>query len=534
LQDCPPIYIALEKIFRQRDQKFIHLLNNIRNNTLTASDFQWLSGRYNPDDPIDWENNIILTTHNWKADKINISQLEKISGDVMTYHAEVEGEINPKSVSADSQLHLKAGAQVMFVKNDSSGQHRYYNGRLANVRKVRSDSITVVFADNNEEFELEREKWENIRYAYNEEDDSVQSNTIGTFTQYPIRLAWAVTIHKSQGLTFDKVVVDANAAFAAGQVYVALSRCTTMEGMRLMSPIGKDAISTDKDIVAWTISQQKNIQENVDALPIYKWQYMQERIAKLYNWQKLIASTVQCNNMISAKAVKHKAEILAVTDKIIINLYHQQQTADKFLNQIKIIFLQGKSEETMALLQERNTKALNYFIQEIKDNSLEPLNYIVNNKLEKGNKSVKKAINKLIDVLENKVKSMELFTLSGKILVNTSALSQKKLVSTKSKVEKQDTKLITLQMYKERKSVEQIAKERKLVQETILGHLAYYVERGDIDAHDIISKEKLTLITAQLSSLNDMTLSEIKNHLGNYSYGEIKVAQAFLAFLAKG
>ncbi len=534
MQESPSIYIPLDKIYRQSDQRFIHLLNNIRNNTLSNHDYEWLSGRYSPDNPIDWENNIILTTHNWKADKINASQLEKISGDVMTYHAEVEGEINPKSVAADIQLHLKSGAQVMFVKNDSSGQHRYYNGRLATVRKVRSDSITVVFADNNEDFELERESWENVRYAYNEMEDTVQSKIIGTFTQYPIRLAWAVTIHKSQGLTFDKVVIDAASAFAAGQVYVALSRCTTMEGLRLMSPIGKDAISTDKHIVAWTASQELTMPQHICNLPLCKWQHLQERIALLYDWQKLITATVQCNNMITTKAGKDKGEILAITEKIIINLYHQQQTADKFLNQIKKIFELGNSESTLAIVQERNNKALAYFIQEIKDHALIPLAHVVEKKMENGNKSVKKAIAKLIETLEYKILNMTEFSLSGQKMKRTVASSTGEGKISMAKPIKQDTKLLTLQLFKEGKSLEQIAKERNLASQTIVGHLSYFVERGEVEAQDIISQEKLSAITAQLSVLSDMSLKDTKERLEIYSYEEIKIAQAFRIFIAKG
>ena len=537
LQDSPPIYIALEKIFRQRDDKFISILNNIRNNSLTNKDMEWLSSRYNPEDPIDWDKNIILTTHNWKADKINISQLEKISGDVMTYHADIEGEIQAKSVSADVQLHLKVGAQVMFVKNDSSGQLRYYNGRLAVVRRLRSDSIIVSFADNNEDFELEQETWENVRYTYNEAEDTVQSNTLGTFAQYPIRLAWAVTIHKSQGLTFEKVVVDAASAFAAGQVYVALSRCTTMEGLRLMTPISMTVINTDRDIVQWTSDQQDTLSQHVQELPMHKWKYLQDRITVLYDWQKLIYATVQFNKVVATKAVRDKDEILAVTEKIIVHQYELQQIADKFLRQINKIFSEGNNEANLELLVERNTKAINYFIQEIKEKYNMPLNYILDKKLEKGNKVVKKALNKLLDIFEYRIRALSTFTILGRKLINSDSDTKVSItpeIEHRKKKAKEDTKLISLQMFREGKSLHQIATIRELAENTIIGHLTHYVALGELEAQQVIPHDRLDAICTALQGMTNMPLSHIKEQCPEYSYGEIKIAITHLELIAKG
>lgn len=252
IKEVPPLYIELKKIYRQNEQYFIDILNRVRNNVPEAADLQELNKRYNPSfNPPAGEKFITLTTHNYKADVINAAALKKLTGKLHVFRAEIKGEFSDKALPTDLNLQLKEGAQVMFIKNDSGNERRYYNGKLAIVKKVTNDEILVSFNNGEEDLKMEKETWKNIRYSYNKENDHIEEEELGSFVQYPIRLAWAITIHKSQGLTFEKAVIDAGASFAAGQVYVALSRCTSLAGLVLHSRVSPGAIATDERVIAF-------------------------------------------------------------------------------------------------------------------------------------------------------------------------------------------------------------------------------------------------------------------------------------------
>src|SRR6478609_829528 len=229
--NSPPLYIELKKIYRQSDQQFIELLNRIRNNEAQREDLQLLNKKFdNQFNPAAGENYITLCTHNYKADSVNAAELAKLKGTVHRFRGSITGEFSDKALPTEMELQLKEGAQIIFIKNDSDPLKRYYNGKLAIVKSLGEDEIRVKFPDSGQELTIERETWRNVRYAYDREKESVEEEEIGSFSQFPIRLAWAITIHKSQGLTFQKAIIDAGASFTAGQVYVALSRCTSLEG----------------------------------------------------------------------------------------------------------------------------------------------------------------------------------------------------------------------------------------------------------------------------------------------------------------
>ena len=253
LQEDPPVYIEFNKIYRQRDEQFIGLLNQVRNNELDGEGMKILESRFQPSFRRSKQDGyIVLTTHNNKAGEINAKELNSLSGKLFSYNAEVQDEFSDRAYPADEVLYLKVGAQVMFIRNDAAEKgKRYFNGKIGTVSKLETDKIFVQ-CDDEVEIEVQREKWENIRYTLNKSTRQLDSDVLGSFTQYPLRLAWAITIHKSQGLTFEKAIIDAGAAFAPGQVYVALSRCTNLEGMVLQSRVNSSSLFSDARIVEFS------------------------------------------------------------------------------------------------------------------------------------------------------------------------------------------------------------------------------------------------------------------------------------------
>src|SRR6478735_7907612 len=252
LQQNPPMYIELEKIYRQNEQSFIEVLNKVRNNCLDEDALELLHTRYDPGFEAPFgEKYILLTTHNAKADMVNTAELGKLKERTHSFEAAITGDFNEKSYPAEKSLQLKVGAQVMFIKNDVEKVRRYFNGKIGIITKIEDGEIFVQCNDADESIAVEQEVWKNIRYSLNKDKQKLEEEEIGSFTQYPLRLAWAITIHKSQGLTFEKAIIDAGAAFAAGQVYVALSRCTSLQGLVLHSRINASSVFTDQRVSAY-------------------------------------------------------------------------------------------------------------------------------------------------------------------------------------------------------------------------------------------------------------------------------------------
>jgi len=363
MQQSPPVYVEFEKIYRQQDDRFIQLLNQVRNNALSTHGRDMLDALYQPGfNTHQAEGYIILTTHNHKADAINADALGRLQSPSFFYHAAIEGDFAEKAYPADEQLQLKEGAQVMFIKNDKEPVKRYFNGKIGVVSRLTADSIYVRCNDEASEIEVAKETWENIQYSVNKKTNQLEEEVMGSFQQYPLRLAWAITIHKSQGLTFEKAVIDAGAAFAAGQVYVALSRCTTLEGMVLLSRITPASLKTDDTIVRFSQSMA-SADTLKQILQQARKQYQQQTLHALFEFISVMKYASDLEKIIAAHHKNFNEGSMAWADVLRNKLSAICDVGDKFKTHLDRFFLADIPPEANETLQQRFKDAVAYFMK---------------------------------------------------------------------------------------------------------------------------------------------------------------------------
>ena len=300
LQQSGFVYIELDKIFRQQGDKFIRILNNLRNNTPSEDDISELNKHFLLENEIGKLDEVVtLTTHNHKADKMNGAALQGLKTKEFIYSAELDGDFPPSMYPVEESISLKVGAQIMFIKNDSS-DGAYFNGKLAKVVRLESDKIAVIMAGEKTEYVLKKEKWENRKYVLDETSKELEEDIVGSFTQYPVKLAWAITVHKSQGLTFDKAIIDVGQAFAAGQVYVALSRLRSLDGLILGTKISPSVISSDSNVTSF--SQRKDEQPPLsELLDKAQQEYIERLLAQTFDFRDIIDQLLSIKKGAAAK-----------------------------------------------------------------------------------------------------------------------------------------------------------------------------------------------------------------------------------------
>lgn len=358
----PPVYIELKKVYRQSDPHFIELLNQVRNNEMENGGYEQLHSRYLPQ-LLQQKNadTITLTTHNNIADNINNNSLQELIGGLFTFKALIEGDFFEKSYPAEELLKLKKGAQVMFIKNDTEKIRRYFNGKIGIIEEVEDDKIIVACkkGKNIETIEVKKETWRNIKYTLNKTNNKIEEEELGSFTQYPLRLAWAITIHKSQGLTFDKVIIDAGNAFAPGQVYVALSRCTTLEGIILKSKISYSNLYSDERIIRFSKTQQSDVAQQQllqDAMAIYQ----QDEMLGLVNF--MVENKALENLYTFINQNNFGKEVAAWLEKIKNEFAIYLSHSNKFTIILQQYFIDPGLPENNKALQERYGKAARWFL----------------------------------------------------------------------------------------------------------------------------------------------------------------------------
>ncbi len=365
--------IELNKIYRQEDETFIALLNKIRNRQLDTSSIDVLNTRYQPDfKPKDGEEYITLTTHNYSAQSINQNKLMDLQGKMYTYSAEVKDDFPEHMYPNEYKLDLKIGAQIMFVKNDATRDKLFFNGKLGVVTKIEDDKIYVRCKGDQADIIVLKVTWNNIKYTL-DHNKVMQEQTVGTFTQYPIKTAWAITIHKSQGLTFDRAIIDAQASFAHGQVYVALSRCKTFEGLILSTPINVASVKSDS--VISTFNQEAEQQDiTPQSLLDARKESQSEWIRELFDFQ-----TLRKNLAYFYKELDSVKDQLSGKTLPAFTLIHQQfesvigSVMDKFSNQLESYFHQVELPENNDALQERIKKGSIYILDKLNNCLLLPL-----------------------------------------------------------------------------------------------------------------------------------------------------------------
>lgn len=557
LQNNPPIYIELDKIYRQDDAVFIDLLNNLRNNQITADDTALLRQHFKQDfKPAADENYITLTTHNNKADTINRERLTQLKTKSYFFEAKVTGEFNEYAYPNEKSLELKVGSQVMFIKNDMTTEKRYYNGKIGIVHHIEKDIIEIELPDEKELIQITPYTWENVKYKLNEATNEISENVAGSFVQYPIKLAWAITVHKSQGLTFDKAIIDIGDAFAPGQAYVALSRLRSLKGLVLTSHLRESGLQQDQNIHYFSNTKQSAevltaqiSTESYEFIRTYLLAAFDLNLVRYY-----LKEHVQTFDK-GEKSTKQRYDDW--TMELYRNFQKITATADTFVNQLKGLFAQP-SEHTFFNVSKRVQAALKYFNPLIKSISDQFLAHI---ELIKEDKGIKAYLTELLEleilVYEqlkkmHKSKALLLAIIDGKEfskadtdkLLNTAerneqlkkaiqlkgmSLKVKSAAEKKKKEPKVDTKLMSFELYEQGKTLAEIAKERGLSVGTIEGHLAYYVSTQQIDVSKLVKPNKIRNITDAVETQKTKSMATIREFLGkDYSFGEIKMVLASL------
>ncbi len=638
LQKTNPITIQLQHIYRQSDTTFINLLNKVRDNQIDQEVLEKLNSRFIDNfKPADDEGYITLTSHNNTANTINKEKLNSLPGKSFQFKAKIDGDFPPHTFPTDDKLEFKVGAQVLFIKNDISHEKLYYNGKIGQITRIKPNEIYVKCPTDIDEIKVTSVDWENVKYTLNEGTKEVDEDVVGTFSQFPLKLAWAITIHKSQGLTFERVIIDAKSAFAHGQVYVALSRCTSFEGIVLRSQIAYSSVKTDSVVKNYSKEADQNAPDENKLLASKK-AFQKKLILELFSFKYIqkLASRLERNFLENENSLTR-----AATEKVQKWIASAQEkvfaVAPKFEKQLEYLIYHAPMPEENEELLERIQKASVYFSEKIEnelESELEKIPVLTDNKsikklvtdnlalltkelfvkkicftmakdkfssqqylrlkanadldFEKQKKKRKKTERKSLPTIDTltspypelyeriklwrdetaadlEVTPYVVITLRAIIeLTNylpTDSLALIKIKGIgKTKVQKHgaaiieiiedfcreknitanlpfpeipkkkksatttDTKEHTFQLFKEGKTIDEIAAKRDLKRSTIETHLGHFILKGELDISQIMDMEKVKEIESYFLETKSESFKESFEHFGGrFSYGQLRL-----------
>ena len=566
IQQNPPLYIELSKIFRQTDDAFISILNNLRNNQISQEDIKNLNEYVQPN--FDLKANkgyITLTTHNAKADAMNAQALQDLEGKLETFKPDVVDDFPEKIYPIEQNLQLKVGAQVMFVKNDLSLEKRYFNGKMGFIKSLSKEEILVHFPEENKTIEVEKYEWQNIRYKVNEMTKEIDEEVLGTFVHYPIKLAWAITVHKSQGLTFDKAALDVSQVFLPGQAYVALSRLRSLKGLILLSPLRMNGISNDQDVMDYSLNKAT---EEVLAVSLEQEtkNFIRNYLKTTFDWSDLAQEWRNHRFSYNEKSdISEKSKHAIWAKKQAESIGELLEPSRKFLSQLDKLF----ASETFDInhISDRIHAAFNYFFIPM-DNAV----YDILWKLEEVKRVKKvKAYYEELMVLEELQIKVVLQLMKAKLLVNTvvsgATISKENLISeeiksyrinkinsiqakykelnitlvqddfdvdryankkgSKTKEPKKSTTQETYELWQQKNSIKEIAAIRKLTAQTIYGHFSKLIESGQVQLHDVLPEDKIEALSKVFKGFKGESLAELmEKHGDKFTWNEMRMFKA--------
>ncbi|MDR1818146.1 MAG: helix-turn-helix domain-containing protein [Puniceicoccales bacterium] len=550
LRDRQPFYVELTKIYRQNEQRFIELLNKVRDNALTAGDLDALNARVRRNFvPPAGERYITLTTHNYKADQLNRAALDRLPGTDHVFTGALTGDFPERNLPNEKQLRLRVGAQVMFIRNDSAG--RYYNGKIGEVVALAANAITVALEGTGEQIAVQPEEWKNIRYRLNEETQQIEEEELGKFTQYPLRLAWAVTIHKSQGLTFERAVIDLAGAFAAGQAYVALSRCTTLEGLVLSAPLTLEAVRTDAEAVDYC-KGGATLAELAGVVAAERPAYWRKRLLGYFHLGEINTALHFVERSLLGKYAAEFEAIRIELEKVRAARDDIAQVARNFQPQLERLLAAAEATGSAAELQDRCSKAVAWFHKEVLARLLRPLETCRDTPVPTAATDYRRAIGEAVEAVETYLKQLARARYNNTPLAagtalqpihrpryanvhpdttggraGTAAAGRK----TKNTPPRGETARLSLALFQQGKTIAEIAAERSLSTGTIEGHLSNYIGT-EIPVEKLFAADLWNDLLAHVRKHRDASTASMKAAFdaagGRFTYGQLRMALEFL------
>ncbi len=542
LRNAGFLTIELQTIYRQNDTRLIDILNSMRDGAISDASLYALNSRYIPGfNPDDKEGYIRLTTHNRQADALNESKFHQIPKEPVQYVSKIEGTFPENSFPVPGVIDLKEGCQVIFVKNDTGNDRRYYNGMIGKVTALTPESVTVLPFGSDEEIKVEPATWENYDYQIDDESKGIKQVIKGTFSQIPLKLAWAITIHKSQGLTFDKAIIDASKSFAPGQAYVAFSRCTSLDGLVLSAPISKNSLITDRDVSTF-IESDRNIRPDGRMLDRLRGEYFRRILQEIFDFQSLkIMFQDHSKSVLEFVAPMHPEyfskynEATEIFNKKIVDV------GVRFSALYAVENLNADSAESSEMLREKIRNGAGYFLKELE----KILNLVVNTDYDIANKKYLKQLANTFETfgynLEMRIRILsrlceERFSPAAYHRIKAETLlemenegeefsktrktarspkpgkpkPEKKQREKKEKKPKGYSQFLSLNMAKQGKGIEDIAKERNLAPSTIVNHLISFIRTGELTLNQFISSNRLSLFKETAKTTHDFSDFKLK------------------------